>query len=303
MKKDLLTLNDINIDELEQIFTLAEKLKKERGKSNYFPLSGKSVGMIFAKSSTRTRVSFEVGIRELGGNPLYLNSASMQVGRGETIADTAKVLSRYLHGVVIRTFSHSDVETLAKEATFPVVNALTDEYHPCQILADMMTVKEHSKKPLNEIKMVFAGDGSSNICNSLMLASKLTGMNLVVAAPEEYRPCENILNSAPKVTWEKDIMKAAENADYLYTDVYVSMGFEDESKERLAILKPYQVNKAVINQAKPEAKFLHCLPAHRGEEVSADVMDSPASIVFDQAENRLHVQKAVLSLLFENFYK
>ncbi len=300
MKKDLLNLNDITKNDLEKIFALASDLKKNRATADYKPLAGKSIGMIFAKSSTRTRVSFEVGIYELGGNALYLDQSKMQVGRGETIADTASVLSRYLHGIVIRTFSHSDVSELARVATIPVVNALTDEYHPCQILADLLTVKEYSGR-IEGIKMVFAGDGSSNICNSLMLAAKLTGMQLTVAAPEKYRPRQDLMSEF--VTWEPDPVKAAENADYLYTDVYVSMGFEDESKERLRILKPYEVNGKMMKAAKKNAKFLHCLPAHRGEEVAAEVMDSPASIVFDQAENRLHVQKAVLGLIFEGLKK
>ena len=296
MKKDLLTLRDINAEDLEKIFALAKLLKKERGSNNYKPLAGKSIGMIFAKSSTRTRISFEVGISELGGTALYMDSNTMQLGRGETVPDTAKVLSRYLHGVVIRTFSHADVETLAAEAAIPVINALTDDYHPCQILADLLTIKEYSGT-LNGVKLVFAGDGASNIANSLILASRLTGMELVIAAPEEYQPSAALLADAPNASWEKDPLKAAENADYIYTDVYVSMGFEEESADRLARLRPYQVNAAMMGKAKSDAKFLHCLPAHRGEEVSAEVMDSPASIVFDQAENRLHVQKAVLALL------
>ena len=299
MKKDLLTLKDISADDLEQIFALASLLKKERGNNDYKPLAGKSIGMIFAKSSTRTRISFEVGISELGGTPLYMDSNTMQLGRGETVPDTAKVLSRYLHGVVIRTFSHADVETLAAEATIPVINALTDEYHPCQILADLLTIKEYSGT-LKGVKLVFAGDGASNIANSLILASELTGMELVIAAPEEYRPCAELLAAAPNASWEVDPLKAAEGADYIYTDVYVSMGFEEESRDRLARLQPYQVSAAMMSKGKSSVKFLHCLPAHRGEEVAAEVMDSPASIVFDQAENRLHVQKAVLGLIFDS---
>lgn len=296
MKKDLLTLRDITLEDLYRIFALARDLKKNRRNTDYRPLAGKSIGMIFAKSSTRTRVSFEVGIYELGGNALYLDQSKMQVGRGETVSDTAKVLSRYLDGIVIRTFSHADVEELARVASIPVVNALTDDFHPCQVLADLMTVQEYSGH-IEGIKMVFAGDGASNVCNSLMLAAGLTGMKLTVASPAQYRPRPDLMNE--NVTWEADIMKAAENADYLYTDVYVSMGFEDESYERMRVLKPYEITKKVMSAARSGAKFLHCLPAHRGEEVAADVMDSPASIVFDEAENRLHVHKAVLGLLFE----
>ncbi len=298
MKKDLLTLRDINRDDLEKIFELATKLKKERGSVKYTPLAGKSIGLIFAKSSTRTRVSFEVGVGELGGQPLYLDQSKMQVGRGETVADTANVLSRYLHGIVIRTFAHSDVEELASVATIPVINALTDEYHPCQILADLLTIKEYSGRCDSKVRMAFYGDGRSNIANSLILAAKLTGMELVISAPEEEAPGREIIGDASNVIWEKDPVKAAEGVDYFYTDVWVSMGFEEERARRMAIFAPYQVNEKLFDIANPGAKFLHCLPAHRGEEVSAGVMDDPArSIVFDEAENRLHVQKAVMSML------
>ena len=300
MKKDLLTLRDLTLDDLHGIFELAAKLKAERNKMNYTPLAGKSVGLIFAKSSTRTRVSFEVGVGELGGRPLYLDQSRMQVGRGETVADTAKVLSRYLHGIVIRTFSHADVEELAREASIPVINALTDEYHPCQILADMLTIKEYSGRVDKSIRVAFYGDGRSNIANSLMLAARLTGMEMVVSAPAEERPAEELMAGAPNICWEPDPLKAAEGVDYFYTDVWVSMGFEDEKERRMKIFRPYQVNEALFERAMPNAKFLHCLPAHRGEEVSAGVMDDPKrSIVFDEAENRLHVQKAVMARLIK----
>lgn len=296
MKKDLLTLRDITYDDLLEIFKRTKELKENRGKSNYRPLEGKSIGMIFAKSSTRTRVSFEVGVYELGGNPMYLDESRMQVGRGETIADTANVLSRYLHGIVIRTYSHEGVEELARVATIPVINALTDEYHPCQILADLYTILEYSGK-IEGTKMVFYGDAQSNIANSLILAAKLTGMNLVFAAPEEFKPRTDIIGDAKNITWEKDPIKASEGADYMYSDVFVSMGFEDGREFRLEKLMPYQMTMDMIKVANPNVKVLHCLPAHRGEEIAADVMDSEYSIVFDQAENRLHVQKAVLSML------
>jgi ornithine carbamoyltransferase len=296
MKKDLLTLRDITYDDLLEIFKRTKELKENRGKSNYRPLEGKSIGMIFAKSSTRTRVSFEVGVYELGGNPMYLDESRMQVGRGETIADTANVLSRYLHGIVIRTYSHDGVEELARVATIPVINALTDEYHPCQILADLYTILEYSGK-IEGTKMVFYGDAQSNIANSLILAAKLTGMNLVFAAPEEFKPRADIIGDAKNITWEKDPIKASEGADYMYSDVFVSMGFEDGREFRLEKLMPYQMTMDMIKVANPNVKVLHCLPAHRGEEIAADVMDSEYSIVFDQAENRLHVQKAVLSML------
>jgi len=298
MKKDFLTLQDITRDELENIFELASKLKRERGKVDYKPLSGKSIGLIFAKSSTRTRVSFEVGVGELGGQPLYLDQSKMQVGRGETVADTANVLSRYLHGIVIRTFSHAEVAELAAVATVPVINALTDEYHPCQLLADMLTIKEYSGKVDKSIRLAFYGDGRSNMANSLILAAKLTGMELVISAPEEERPNEKLIDGAQNIHWESDPVKAAEGVNYFYTDVWVSMGFEEERERRMAIFRPYQVTEALFDKAAKDAKFLHCLPAHRGEEVSAGVMDDPSrSIVFDEAENRLHVQKALMSLL------
>jgi len=295
MKKDLLTLRDITFDDLQNIFELAAKLKRERGKADFTPLAGKSIGLIFAKSSTRTRVSFEVGVGELGGRPLYLDQAKMQVGRGETIADTAQVLSRYLHGIVIRTFAHSGVEELARVATIPVINALTDEFHPCQILADLLTIKEYSGRVDSSIRMAFYGDGRSNIANSLILAAKLTGMELVIASPEE--PERGLIDGAANIRWETDPLKGAEGVDYFYTDVWVSMGFEEERARRMKLFAPYQVNERLFEVAKPEAKFLHCLPAHRGEEVSAGVLDSSRSIVFDEAENRLHVQKAVMSML------
>ena len=297
MKKDLLTLRDISRDDLEKIFDLAGKLKRERGRSQYVPLAGKSIGLIFAKSSTRTRVSFEVGVGELGGRPLYLDQSKMQVGRGETVADTAHVLSRYLHGIVIRTFAHADVCELAKEASIPVINALTDEFHPCQLLADMLTIKEYSGKVDSSIRLAFYGDGRSNMANSLILAARLTGMELVIAAPEEERPDADLIGDAKNIFWEKDPAQAADGVDYFYTDVWVSMGFEEERARRMEIFRPYQVTAKLFEKAKPQAKFLHCLPAHRGEEVSAEVMDSPRSIVFDEAENRLHVQKAVMAML------
>lgn len=298
MKKDLLTLRDISYEDLLEIFRLTSLLKANRNKSDFKPLAGKSIGMIFAKSSTRTRVSFEVGIYELGGNALYLDESRMQVGRGETIADTANVLSRYLHGIVIRTYSHEGVEELAEVASIPVINALTDDYHPCQILADLYTILEHSGK-IKGTKMVFFGDAQSNIANSLILAAKLTGMDLVFAAPKEFKPNAELIGDAKNICWTEDPIEASKNADYLYSDVFVSMGFEEEKKVRLEQLLPYQMTMEMIKVANKNVKVLHCLPAHRGEEIAADVMDSDYSIVFDQAENRLHVQKAVMALLIK----
>ena len=298
MNKDFLTLQDINQDEMWQIFELAAKMKKNRGCCDCKPLAGKSIGLIFAKSSTRTRVSFEVGVHELGGNPLYLDQGKMQLGRGsETVGDTAKVLSRYLHGIVIRTYAHAEVEELAREADIPVINALTNEYHPCQLLADLFTIYEKSGKLDRSVKVGFYGDGRSNIANSMILAARLSGIDLVVCAPEEERPDEKLMAGAPNVRWESDPQKAAKDLNYIYTDVWVSMGFEEEMARRMALFQPYQVNRAIFDLAAPDCKFLHCLPAHRGEEVSADVLDGECSIVYDEAENRLHVQKALMAKL------
>ena len=295
--KDLLTMDSLSRPEIEEIFELAAKFKSERGLgTSPQPLAGKSVGLIFAKSSTRTRVSFEVGVGELGGRPLYLDQSKMQVGRGETIADTARVLSRYLHMIVIRTFAQQDVEELGRIATIPVINALTDEEHPCQILADLLTMKEYSGQ-VEGTRLVFYGDGRSNITNSLIAAARIMNFELVIAAPPEFRPEESRLAGNPNVRWSDDPLAAARGADYLYTDVWVSMGFEEEAERRRRILAPFQVDMRIVRAAKPSVKLLHCLPAHRGEELSAEVMDSPYSIVFDEAENRLHVQKAVMSLL------
>ena len=298
MNKDFLTLQDINQDEMWQIFELAAKMKKERGNSDFKPLAGKSIGLIFAKSSTRTRVSFEVGVHELGGNPLYLDQGKMQLGRGsETVGDTAHVLSRYLHGIVIRTYAHAEVQELAREADIPVINALTNEYHPCQLLADLFTIYEKSGKLDRSVKVGFYGDGRSNIANSMILAARLSGIDLVVCAPEEERPDEALMAGAPNVRWESDPKKAARDLNYIYTDVWVSMGFEEEQVRRMALFQPYQVNRAIFDLAAPDCKFLHCLPAHRGEEVTADVLDGDCSIVYDEAENRLHIQKALMSKL------
>ncbi len=298
MNKDLLTLSDLTVDEINELFDRSAHLKKHRINFARTPLRGKSIGMIFAKSSTRTRVSFEVGIHELGGFPLYLDQGKMQVGRGETVADTARVLSRFLHGIVIRTFSQADVEELGRHASIPVINALTDEYHPCQILADLFTIKEHSGK-VEGVKLVFFGDGQSNIANSLINAARLIDFELVIAAPAEFAPRSELIGGASNIRWESNPLKAAQGADYVYTDVWVSMGFEEEKAHRLQVFAPYQINQAVIREASPTVKLLHCLPAHRGEELSAEVMDSDCSIVFDEAENRLHVQKALLEMLIK----
>ena len=300
MKKDLLSCQDIDRKDMETIFDLAAKLKAGRGKPNQpRPLEGKSVATIFAKSSTRTRVSFDVGIYELGGHTLYLDQSKTQMGRGETVPDTAHVLERYLAGIVIRTFAQKDVEELAANAKIPVINALTDDFHPCQALTDVFTMLEHAGKT-DGLKLAYLGDGASNMANSLTLACKLAGVHLAIAAPEEFQPRKDLLawnQGAGSAMWTTSVKEAMQDADFVYTDVWVSMGFEEESKRRMSILAPYRLDMATLRLAKPGAKVLHCLPAHRGDEITDEVMDSSASIVFDQAENRLHVQKAIMALL------
>lgn len=300
MHQDLLSGEEVSRKDLEDIINLSAKLKEGRGlPSAPKPLLGKSVGMIFAKSSTRTRVSFEVGVHELGGFPVYLEQGKMQMGRGETVPDTARVLSRYLHAIVIRTYKHEDVVEFAKYSHSPVINALTDDYHPCQALTDIFTMREFCEN-LEGVKLAYFGDGSSNMANSLILASQLAGVKLSIAAPKEFRPRQDILDKRMgpgSAAWTENPEEAAMDADFLYTDVWVSMGFEEESKQRVETLKPYQLDMRILKMAKPDAKVLHCLPAHRGEEITDDVIESPNSVVFDQAENRLHVQKAILTLM------
>lgn len=302
MQKDLLTVEDITSEDLKNIFILASLMKRDRLSWKAKPLDGKTIGMIFAKSSTRTRVSFEVGIHELGGNSLFLDQNDLQLGRGESIEDTAIVLSRYIHGVVIRTFSHDDVVEFAKFAHFPVVNALTDQFHPCQILTDLFTINEFSGK-LNGIKVAYIGDCASNMANSLILASKLAGIELRMASPEAYKPDAALLEEGNiengVVIWSTNLEDAVKDADYIYTDVWVSMGQEEEKAKRMKDLAAYQVNIDVLDMASPGVKIMHCLPAHRGEEITNEVLNSENSIVFDQAENRLHVQKAILTMLLD----
>jgi len=302
MIRHLLTGREFDRVALEQLIETTAKLKSGRGKPGQpRPLDGKSIGMIFAKSSTRTRVSFEVGIHELGGQPIYLDESKTQMGRGETIADTARVLSRFLHGIVIRTFRQSDVEGLAQYGSIPIVNALTDDYHPCQAFADLFTIWERKGK-LEGLKMAYLGDGASNMANSLMMACKLAGMTFAIGAPEEFRPRQAIMDEdlgPGKVEWTTDPSAAMKDADFVYTDVWVSMGFEKESRERMKILEPYRLDMKMLGHARPDVKVMHCLPAHRGEEITDEVMESAHSIVFDEAENRLHMHKAILCTLFQ----
>ena len=304
MIKHLLTGEEFDRESLDKLIALTIDLKKNRGsKDAPKPLAGKTIGMIFAKSSTRTRVSFEVGIHELGGQALYLDQGKTQMGRGETIPDTARVLSRYLHGIVIRTYAQADVEGLAEYSNMPIINALTDEFHPCQALTDIFTIYEKTGGKFEGIKMAYLGDGASNMANSLMQASKLAGIEFVIGAPAEFRPDQAFMDrqvGPGKLSWTEDPAEAIKDADFVYTDVWVSMGFEEEAKERFRILKPYQLNMDILKLAKPDVKVMHCLPAHRGEEITDEVMESEHSIVFDEAENRLHVQKAIMCMLIGN---
>jgi ornithine carbamoyltransferase len=283
---------------------LTEKLKKETKKGKLRPiLKGKTLAMIFAKSSTRTRVSFEVGMTQLGGYPLVLSSNDLQLGRGESIYDTAKVLERYVDGIMIRTFNHDDVIELAEHSNVPVINGLTDLLHPCQALADLFTVYEHKGK-LAGLKLAYVGDGN-NVCHSLLFACAKAGMNMSVATPKGYECDQNIWELAQSdaklsgaiLTQSADPIEAMSNADVVCTDTWVSMGMENEKEERVAIFKDYQVNSDLFGKAKSDAIFIHCLPAYRGYEVTEDVIDGPRSVIFDEAENRMHVQKAVMALL------
>jgi ornithine carbamoyltransferase len=296
--KHLLTIEQLSATEIGEVLALTRTMKAGRGKpAKHLPLTGKTWGLIFTKASTRTRVSFEVGIRELGGWPLYLSANDIQLGRGETVADTARVLSRYLLGVIIRTFEQSDVDEFAECGSIPVINALTDDEHPCQILADLFTIEE-KLGPLKGKRITFVGDGDCNVARSWIFAAAKMNMPLTIAAPHGYQPRPALLGRAGgDIHVTDDIQAAAKNADVLYTDVWVSMGKEGEAVDRLRVLAPYQLNAAVAAQAKPNALVMHCLPAYRGKEISADLLDTRQQDIFDQAENRLHAQKAILTLL------
>ncbi len=295
--KDLLSVCDIQ-GEVKDILELAEKLKNGEIKDK--PLEGKTLAMIFQKSSTRTRVSFDVGMYQLGGRGIFLSSQDLQMGRGEPISDTAKVLSRFVDGIMIRAIKHEDVEELAKYSTVPVISGLTNLEHPCQALADMLTIKEHFGT-LEDLKITFVGDGN-NVCNSLLLIAALLGIDMSVACPDKYTPNTEVLEKAVKISEKNncniivtsDLKEALKDSDVVYTDVWVSMGDEKEEAQRKEDFLPYQVNKELMGLAKPTAIFMHCLPAIRGQEVSSEVIDGPQSVVFEEAENRLHAQKAVL---------
>ncbi|WP_139491205.1 ornithine carbamoyltransferase [Brevibacillus dissolubilis] len=300
--RDVLRIDEFNQQELHQLVQLALDIKKmQKAGTPYQPLKGKTLGMIFTKSSTRTRVSFEVGMYQLGGMSLFLSDRDLQIGRGEPISDTAQVMSRYLDCIMIRTHAHEDVEELARYADIPIINGLTDQFHPCQALADLLTILEH-KGSLEGVKLTYIGDGN-NVANSLVLGAALLGLDIRVATPEGYEMDPQILQQAQayanqsgaKLLTTHDPLEAVHQTEVIYTDVWTSMGFEAENEKRLKDFAAYQVNQDLMKNADPNYLFMHCLPAHRGEEVAADVIDSKHSIVFDQAENRLHAQKAILT--------
>jgi ornithine carbamoyltransferase len=295
-KHDFLIVSDLTKPQVDALFQVAATMKA--GKYRDTPLAGKTLAMIFAKSSTRTRVSFEVGAYELGGHALFLSSRDIQIGRGEPIADTARVLSRYVDGIMIRTFDHAEVEELARYATVPVINGLTDLHHPCQVLADVLTIQQHLGAYAGR-RVAWIGDGN-NMANSWLDAAGLLGFELRLACPEGYEPDHDIYERARQLTQTlitEEPEEAAEDADVVATDVWASMGQEGEAEERRVAFKGYVVDGELMKRAKPSAIFLHCLPAHRGEEVEAEVIEGPQSKVFDEAENRLHVQKALLATL------
>jgi len=303
-QKHLLTLQDWSEDDIYQCLSLALKLKEmQKGGMAQTALKGKTLAMIFAKSSTRTRVSFEVGTTQLGGSALFLSTSDIQLGRGEPISDTAKVLSRMVDGIMIRTFKQSDLEALAQHGSIPIINGLTDEFHPCQVLADLLTIYE-KKGTLKGLKLAFVGDGN-NMAHSLMIGCSKLGIDVSIASPDGYKPnptytAWSVANAdmhGSKVTVCTDPLEACKDADVLYTDVWASMGQESETEHRKKAFKGYQINTDCLAVAKKDCIFLHCLPAHRGEEVTTEVIDGEHSVVFDEAENRLHAQKAVMALL------
>ena len=301
MNKHLLTLHDWSTQEILDTLDLADELKyKQKNGIEHHILKGKTLGMIFSKSSTRTRVSFEVGMYQLGGSALFLSSNDIQLGRGETIYDTANVLSRFLDGIMIRTYKQEDVEDLAKYGQIPIINGLTDLVHPCQILADFQTIREHKGK-LSGLKLAYIGDGN-NMAHSLLYGGAKVGMEIAVATPKQYECDPGVVKNAledakatgTKLTLTNDPIEAIRDADVVYADTWVSMGQESEKAEKVKVFSDFQINKELFSYAKPDAIFLHCLPAYRGYEVTEDVIDGPNSVIFDEAENRLHAQKAVM---------
>jgi ornithine carbamoyltransferase len=293
--KNLLSIESLARADLENILAAAGRMKLERGQPGARPLEGQTWALIFSKSSTRTRVSFEVGIHELGGRPMFLSAADIQLGRGEPIKDTARVLGRMVHGAVFRTFAQRDVEEFAQFARIPTINALTDEEHPCQILADIQTIQERLG-PIQGRVITFVGDGACNVATSWVFAAARLGFELRIAAPKKFQPSAALLQRAGgRITCTADLKAAARGADVLYTDVWVSMGKEAESATRLRALRGYQINAGLVKLARPDALVMHCLPAYRGKEIDDATFEAHARTIFDQAENRLHVQKAILA--------
>ena len=306
--KDMLSIHDLTADEVEEILTLAAKLKAlQKSGVPHQLLAGKTLGMIFEKSSKRTRVSFEVGMYQLGGSALFLSNRDLQLGRGEPIKDTARVLSRYLDGIMIRTFGHDRVLELAEYASIPIINGLTDLLHPCQVLTDLLTITEHKGKNLRSLKMAYVGDGN-NMTNSYLYGAAKVGMNLSVATPENYKPDQTVFNNALEdaketgavLEWTVDPIKAVEGADIIATDTWASMGQESEHDARKKIFAAYQVNRDLLSHADKKAIVMHCLPAYRGEEITEEVFEANAHVIFDEAENRLHTQKAIMALTMGN---
>ena len=302
---DLLSIHELSADDVEEILTLAADLKaKQKAGIPHKLLAGKTLGMIFEKSSTRTRVSFEVGMYQLGGQALFLSSRDLQLGRGEPIKDTARVLSRYLDGIMIRTYGHERIEELARYADIPVINALSDLLHPCQALTDLLTIREYKGKNLAGLKMAYVGDGN-NMTHSLMYAAAKVGMHFAAATPEGYEPNAEVITNAKAdaaatgatVTITHNPMEAVAGADVIITDTWASMGQEAEHDARTAVFRPYQVNRALVDAADARCIVMHCLPAYRGEEITEDVFEEFADVIFDEAENRLHVQKAIMALV------
>ncbi|MCZ7396515.1 MAG: ornithine carbamoyltransferase [Candidatus Methanoperedens sp.] len=297
MPSHLLSLADLSYTDIINLLDTASDLKEKRARGKTSgALKNKTLAMLFEKSSTRTRISFEVAMAELGGHAIFLNYKDIQLGRGESIADTARVMSCYVNAIMARVYKHETLVEFSENATVPVINGLSDLEHPCQLLADLLTIREYKGK-FKGLNFSWIGDGN-NVCNSALLACALTGMKMTVACPEGYEPESEIVDRAKQIGGVISIIHdpatAAKQADVLYTDVWVSMGDEDEYDQRLRDFKPYQINSKLLEQAKHDVMVLHCLPAHRGEEITADVVDGPNSAVFDQAENRLHVQKALL---------
>jgi ornithine carbamoyltransferase len=297
--KHLLSIEELDANSILRILTLAADMKKERGRHSSHPLTGQIWALIFSKSSTRTRVSFEVGVRELGGSVMFLSSADIQLGRGEPIKDTARVLGRMIHGAIIRTFGQHEVVEFAKFSGIPTINALTDQEHPCQILADLQTIVE-KRGSLDGMKVCFVGDGDCNVARSWIWAAAHLGFSLQIAAPEKFQPRPDFLRAvnSKNIIVTADLAAAAKDADVLYTDVWISMGKEDESAYRMAQLSGYQISRELLAAA-PGALVMHCLPAYREKEITDEVMEAHAETIFLQAENRLHVQKAILSVLTE----